>query len=70
LPPVGLRPFSVGDTVGPVVDDGAVAVVVVVVVVVVGVVEGAWLPLLPQPASSPIVIRAAPPAVAIARRPM
>jgi hypothetical protein len=55
--------FSVGDTDGGL--DGAV-----VVVEVVGVVDGASLPLLPHPAIRPIVIRATPPAAAIARRPM
>jgi hypothetical protein len=60
LPPVGLMLFSVGDTDTEL--DGAV-----VVVEVVGVVDGASLPLLPHPAIRPIVIRATPPAVAIAR---
>jgi hypothetical protein len=59
LPPVGLMLFSVGDT-----DAGDV-----VVVVVVEVVDGASLPLPPQPASSPIVMIAAPPAATITRRP-
>ena len=56
-------PFSVGD--------GGAALVgeVVVVVVVVVDVDGAWLPLLPQPAvKTPIVMSAPPPAVTIARR--
>jgi hypothetical protein len=61
LPPVGLMLFSVGDTDAEL--DGAV------VVVVVEVVEGASLPLPPHPASSPIVMIAAPPAATIVRRP-
>jgi hypothetical protein len=58
LPPVGLRPFSVGDIGAPL---GGVAVVgVVVVVVVVGVLDGAGPPVLPHPAVN------APSAISIA----
>jgi hypothetical protein len=42
---------------------------VVVVVVVVGVVDGAWLPLVPQAAvNAPTAINTAPPATVIRRR--
>ena len=64
LPPVGLIPFSVGDTVG----GGVVAVVVVVVVVEV---EGAGdgFSLVAHPASTePIAARATQPARAILKR--
>src|SRR6478609_1310328 len=57
--------FSVGDA-GALLGGGAVVVVVVVVVVVD---DGAWLPLVPQPAvNTPTAISTAPPATAIRRR--
>jgi hypothetical protein len=58
--------FSVGA--GAALLGGGVAVVVVVVVVVVGVVDGAWLPLVPHPVNAPTAISTAPPATAIRRR--
>jgi hypothetical protein len=59
LPPVGLTLFSVGA--GVLDGDGVVVVVVVVVVVMVGVVDGAWLPLVAHPAvTTPMMMRAAP----------
>jgi hypothetical protein len=62
LPPVGLRPFSVGDG-GAVLVGGAVVVVVVVVV------DGAWFSLFAHPAATdPIATRAAQPARAILKR--
>jgi hypothetical protein len=62
LPPVGLIPFSVGDTVGA----GVVAVVVVVVVVEVA---GEGFSLVAHPAATdPIATRAAQPTSAILRR--
>jgi hypothetical protein len=62
LPPVGLIPFSVGDTVG----GGVVAAVVVVVVVEV---DGEGFSLVAHPAATdPIATRAAQPARAILMR--
>jgi hypothetical protein len=58
LPPVGLRPFSVGET------DAEGAVVVVVVVVL----DGPPDSLPPQAVSAPIEMRAATPRPAAARR--
>ena len=64
MPPVGLRPFSVGDG-GAALVGGVVVVVAVVVVVVV---DGARFSLDAQPAvSAPIAMRAAPPARRITR---
>lgn len=63
LPPVGLRPFSVGDG-GAVLVGGAVVVVVVVVVV-----DGAGFSLFAHAAATdPIATRAAQPARAILKR--
>jgi hypothetical protein len=65
LPPVGLRPFSVGGTAG----GGVVAVGVAVVVVVVVEVEGEGFSLVAHPATTePIATRAAQPARAILKR--
>ena len=62
LPPVGLSPFSVGDTAGA----GVVAVVVVVVVVEV---DGEGFSLVAHPATTdPIATSAAQPASAILKR--